>query len=195
MVDVDQLYPHIRVVLSIILGLGITTLLAGIASIIEHPKRYHWSWIHLSWVLWALISIVTFWWWEFRLTGLTHWTFGVYLFVIGYCSLYFMLSTLLFPKDVREYGSYEGYLLHRRPWFFGLIALITLMDLADTAIKGTSRWQALGLAYPLHTVVLHAIAALGIVLPGKRAQLVLSLAALAYQIGYFAAEYFTLTSG
>lgn len=191
----DQLYPHIRVVLSIILGLGITTLLAGIASIIEHPKRYHWSWIHMSWVVWALISIVTFWWWEFRLTALTHWTFGIYLFVIGYCSLYFMLSTLLFPKDVREYGSYEGYLLHRRPWFFGLIALITLMDLADTAIKGASRWQALGAAYPVHTALLLGIAALGIALPGKRAQLFLAFGALAYQIAYFAAEYFTLTAG
>jgi hypothetical protein len=195
MVDVDQLYPHIRVVLSIILGLGITTLLAGIASIIEHPKRYHWSWIHMGWVVWALISIVTFWWWEFRLIAIARWTFGVYLFVIGYCSLFFMLSTLLFPKDVREYGSYEGYLLHRRPWFFGLIALMTLMDLADTAIKGASRWQALGAAYPIHTVLMLVIAVLGMTLSGRRAQLLLVAGALAYQIGYFAAEYFTLTSG
>lgn len=190
----DQLYPHIRVVLSIILGLGITTLLAGIASIIEHPKRYHWSWIHMGWVVWALISVVTFWWWEFRLTGLTQWTFGTYLFVIGYCSLYFMLSTLLFPRDLAEYGSYEAYLLDRRPWFFGLIALITAMDLIDTAIKGVSRWQALGAAYPIHTMAMLAIAALGIALPGKRAQILLVLGALGYQVCYFAAEYFTLSA-
>ena len=192
---VDQLYPHIRVVLSIILGLGITTLLSGIASIIEHPKRYHWSWIHMGWVVWALISIVTFWWWEFRLSGLTRWTFGIYLFVIGYCSLYFMLSTLLFPKDVREYGSYEAYFLDRRPWFFGLLALMTLMDLADTAIKGASRWQALGAAYPIHSVLMLAIAALGVTLRGRRAQILLVAGALIYQICYFAAEYFTLASG
>lgn len=37
--DTDPVYLHIRVVLSIILGLSITTLLRGLAGIIEHPKR------------------------------------------------------------------------------------------------------------------------------------------------------------
>lgn len=101
----DQIYPHIRVVLSIILGMGITTLLNGLASVIEHPRRYGWSWIHMTWAAWALLSIVTFWWWEFRLSTVQVWTFGKYVFVIAYCATYFMVSTLLFPRDVREYGS------------------------------------------------------------------------------------------
>lgn len=190
----DQLYLHIRVVLGIILGLGITTLLNGVASIIEHPRRYHWSWVHMGWVVWALISIVTFWWWEFGLSEVRRWTFGSYLFVILYCALFFTVSTLLFPKDVREFGSYEGYFLARRPWFFGLIALITLFDLVDTALKGASRWTALGVAYPIHAVVMLGVAALGIKLASKRAQLTLVVIALAYQIVYFALEYFTLAT-
>jgi hypothetical protein len=190
----EQLYPHIRVVLGIILGLGITTLLKGVASIIGHPQRYKWSWIHMTWVVWALVSIVTYWWWEFRLIEVSAWTFGSYLFVITYCSSFFMLSALLFPDDVREYGTYESYLLRRRPWFFGLIALMTLMDLVDTALKGGSRWQALGIAYPIHTAILLLIAGLGIVLKDRRGQLLLALSALGYQIVYFAMEYFRLTA-
>lgn len=188
----DQLYPHIRVVLSIILGLGITTLLKGIASIIEHPKRYGWSWIHMSWVVWALVSIVTFWWWEFRLTEVQAWTFESYLFIIAYCAMYFMVSTLLFPSDIREFGSYENYLISRRAWFFGLIALISLMDLVDTELKGVGRWKLLGVAYPIHQGVMVVVALLGISRRNKRMQLVLALFALLYQIGYFAFEYFTL---
>src|SRR5262249_31662269 len=140
---VEQLHLHVRVVLSIILGLSITTLLAGVARIIENPKRYRWSWIHMSWVTWALLSVVTLWWWEFRLNLIAVWTFGVYLFVIAYCSLYFLLSTLLFPTDLAAHDSFESFWLRRRRWFFGLIALLTLMDLADTSLKGVSRWQAL----------------------------------------------------
>jgi hypothetical protein len=192
--DTDPVYLHIRVVLSIILGLSITTLLRGLASIIEHPRRRGWSWIHLCWVLWALISVVTFWWWEFRLGEVRQWTFGLYLFVIAYCAAWFMLCVLLFPDDVREYGSYEAYLLHRRGWFFGMLALLTLLDLGDTAIKGHSRWQMLGLAYPLHTVLMLAIAALGAVCRQRRVQLGLAVTALLYQAIYFLGEYFTLSS-
>lgn len=190
--DNGQIYLHIRVVLGIILGLGITTLLKGVASVIGHPQRYRWSWIHMTWVVWALISIVTFWWWEFRLGNVATWTFGSYLFVITYCSCFFLLSALLFPDDVREYGTYEAYLLRRRPWFFGLIAAMTVMDLIDTAMKGSSRWHALGWAYPIHTAILLLIAGLGIIVAHRRSQLLLALAALGYQIAYFTAEYFRL---
>lgn len=192
--DSDPVYLHIRVVLSIILGLSITTLLRGLASIIEHPERRGWSWTHLCWVLWALISVVTFWWWEFRLGEVRQWTFGLYLFVIAYCAAWFMLCVLLFPDDLRSFGSYENYLLQRRGWFFGMLALLTLLDLGDTAIKGHSRWQMLGPAYPLHTVLMLAIAALGAACRHRRAQLGLAVAALVYQAGYFLAEYFTLAS-
>ena len=163
-------------------------------SIIEHPQRYGWSWIHMSWVMWTLISVVTFWWWEFRLNEVPTWNFETYLFVLTYCSLYFLLSALLFPADVREYDSYEEYLIQRRPWFFGVITAITLMDLVDTSLKGTGRWRALGMAYPIRTSVMLLIAGLGVALAGRRAQLVLALLALIYTVAYFATEYFMMTT-
>lgn len=188
----DGLYLHIRVVLGIVMGLGITTLLRGIASIIEHPHRFHWSWIHMSWVAWALVTVVTFWWWEYRLIWIAHWTFESYVFVIVYCSSFFLLAVLLFPSDVSEYGSYEAYLLSRRPWFFGLIAIMTLLDLIDTSIKGWGRWQALGLAYPIHTGIVLIFAALGILLKKRRAQLCLAIIALTYQVAYMVLQFSTL---
>ncbi|WP_411850250.1 hypothetical protein ACLB90_15225 [Stenotrophomonas sp. LGBM10] len=190
--DTDPVFLHIRVVLSIILGLSITTLLRGLASIIEHPQHRGGSWIHLCWVVWALVSVVTFWWWEFRLIEVRHWTFGTYVFVIGYCAAWYMLCVLLFPDDVREFGSLENYLLQRRGGFFGVLALITVLDLGDTAIKGHSRWQALGDAYLLHTAAMLLIAGLGVALRSRRAHLLLAAAALAYQAAYFLLEYFTL---
>jgi hypothetical protein len=194
-VGADQLFAHIRVVLSIILGLGITTLLKGIASIIEHPGRHRWSWIHMGWVAWALMSVVTFWWWEYRLAGIAAWSFESYLFVIAYASLYFLLAALLFPDDVREYGSYEGYWIARRRWFFGLIALITLMDVVDTSLKGAGRWLALGAAYDVRIAVMLLICGVGAAVSRRSAQMGLVLAALVYQAAYFAVEYSTVTAG
>jgi hypothetical protein len=186
----DQIYLHIRVVLAIVLGLSITKLLNGIALLIE--RRDSWSPLHVSWVLWALISVVTFWWWEFRLSTLPVWTFGSYIFVIGYCSLYFVLSALIFPEDVDKYGGYEDYLIERRRWFFGLIIVITLMDLVDTSLKGAARWEALGMPYPIKTAVMVVIAATGMFIVNKKAHLALALVALIYLTAYYTTEYFNV---
>jgi hypothetical protein len=188
----DQIYLHIRVVLAIVLGLSITKLLNGIALLIE--RRDSWSPLHVSWVLWALISVVTFWWWEFGLAALPSWTFSNYLFVVTYCSLYFVLSALLFPEDVEQYGGYETYLIGRRYWFFGLIVLITLMDLIDTSLKGAERWDTLGIAYPVKTGVMLAIAGTGMILVNKRAHLALALIALIYLTAYFTIQYFNVAA-
>lgn len=190
----DPLFLHIRVVMGIILGLSITTVLKGLAQIIEHPQRRGCSALHLGWVAWTLISLVTFWWWEFRLIEVHRWTFETYLFVIVYCATWFLLCALLFPDDLREYGSYGNYLMQRRRWIFSVMAALTLLDLVDTAIKGSSRWKLLGTAYPLHAVLMLAVAVLGWRLRSQRTQLRLVLATLAYQIGYFAVEYFTVGS-
>lgn len=190
----DPLFLHIRVVMGIILGLSITTVLKGLAQIIEHPQRRGCSALHLGWVAWTLISLVTFWWWEFRLIEVHRWTFETYLFVIVYCATWFLLCALLFPDDLREYGSYGNYLMQRRRSIFSVIAALTLLDLVDTAIKGSSRWKLLGTAYPLHAVLMLAVTVLGWRLRSRRAQLRLVLATLAYQIGYFAVEYFTVGS-
>lgn len=190
----EPVFLHIRVVMGIILGLSITTLLKGVAQIIEHPQRRGCSALHLCWVAWTLVSLVTFWWWEFRLIEVHRWTFETYLFVIGYCAMWFLLCALLFPDDLREYRSYGTYLMQRRRWIFGVIAALTLLDLVDTAIKGRSRWQLLGEAYPLHTALMLAICVLGWHLRTARAQGVLAGVALAYQVSYFAAEYFTIGS-
>ena len=40
-------YLHIRVLFSMILGLGVARLLGGVAPIVQHPKEYRVYWVHL----------------------------------------------------------------------------------------------------------------------------------------------------
>jgi hypothetical protein len=160
-VDVD-LYLHVRVLISIILGLSVTRLVGGVAGFIQHPGRYKVWWIHLGWVAWALLNVITFWWWEFRLSQIAHWSFGLYFFVCIYASMYFFLSALLFPQDLQGYDGYKDYFLSRRAWFFGFVALTETLDLIDTWIKGAEHLQSLGPEYPIRIslfLVMCAIAA------------------------------------
>jgi hypothetical protein len=140
-----DLYLHVRVLIGIILGLSVTRLVSGIAALVAHPGRYRIWPVHLGWVAWALVNVVTFWWWEFRLSLIPHWTFGLYLFVCAYASMYYFLSVLLFPQDLEEYAGYQDYFLSRRRWFFGFAALTEALDVVDSLIKGEDHLRSLGL--------------------------------------------------
>src|SRR5262249_33878981 len=158
-VDIN-LFLHVRVLIGIILGLSVTRLVGGIAGFIQHPGCHRVSLIHLGWVAWALLSVITFWWWEFRLSLIPQWNFGLYFFIVIYSSMFFFLSALLFPQDLSEYHGYQDYFLSRRVWFFGFVALTLALDLVDTWIKGTEYWRTLGPEYPVRIIALLALCAI-----------------------------------
>jgi hypothetical protein len=185
----DPLFLHVRIVLSLILGLAITALLKGMVGFVQHPRRRPWSAIHLGWSIWALLSCVLVWWWEFELARVTGWSFELYAFELLYCSAYYALAALLYPDDIDEYGGFDDYILSRRGWLFGLIALITLLDIGDSLAKGVPYFSNLGPLYGSHIGVMLAIAAIGAASPSKRVHRALVTAALLYQIWYTLAQY------
>src|ERR1700679_1102855 len=85
----SDLSLHVRVVISIIVGLCITTLLSGFARFVQHPRRERASLLHLGWATSILLWVIHFWWWEFRLASIQRWNFETYLFIIFYATLYF----------------------------------------------------------------------------------------------------------
>jgi hypothetical protein len=104
----DQFF-HVRVVIGLVAGLGITRLLSGLARFVQHPSRQQIYPVHLGWVCYILIAVMNFWWFEFGLGHVTEWTFPLYVFVIGYASLYFFISTLLFPDRMDDYAGFADY--------------------------------------------------------------------------------------
>jgi hypothetical protein len=54
-IEVD-LYLHVRLLISIILGLSVTRLLGGLTQFMGQSDRHRVSWIHLAWVAWVLFN-------------------------------------------------------------------------------------------------------------------------------------------
>jgi hypothetical protein len=99
-----DLYQHVRVVVSILVGFSLTHLLKGAARLVQHPGRERVYWVHLVWVLFIFFYVITFWWWEFRLEEIPGWTFPIYVFVIVYGILLYLLCALLFEGVRRIQG-------------------------------------------------------------------------------------------
>jgi hypothetical protein len=186
-----DLYTHVRVVISIIVGLCITTLLGGFARFVQHPRRERVSILHLGWAASLLLWIIHFWWWEFRLLMVQQWTFANYFFVILYAILFFFLCTLLFPSDLKDYAGYEDYFLSRRKWFFGFLAATFLADVIDTSLKGSAYLHSFGIEYPIRIIANLTICFIAMFTSNRRIQLILLAVSFLYHIALIALLYST----
>ena len=187
----SDLYLHVRVVISIIVGLCITTLLSGFARFVQHPRRERVSILHLGWAASLLLWIIHFWWWEFRLSMVQTWTFASYFFVILYAILFYFLCTLLFPSDLKDYAGYEDYFLSRRKWFFGFLAATYVADVIDTSLKGSAYLHSFGIEYPIRIIANLTICAIAMFTGNRRVQLILLIMSFLYHIFLIALVYST----
>jgi hypothetical protein len=182
----SELFPHVRIVMGMVVGLGITRILMGLAGIIQHRTRPRLSLIHLLWAGSVLLELVFFWWWEFELSTIDTWSFGIFFFLILYSVTLFLLGALLFPDKLDGYAGYEDFFLQRRHWFFGVFAVTFVLDIIDTLIKGAPYFDGLGLGYVIQIPIVIALCLIGIWTSDRRYHLGLVLAHIAYQLFWIA---------
>jgi hypothetical protein len=187
-----DLYLHVRVLIGIILGLSVTRLVSGVAALVQHPTRYRIWPVHLGWVTWALLNVVTFWWWEFRLSQIPQWTFGLYFFVCVYAAMYFFLSALLFPQDLEDYTGYRDYFLSRRRWFFAFAALTEALDVVDTWIKGDAHFQSFGPEYLASIGIFIVLCGVASMTRNTKFHMLFVSAAVIYEVSFFVRHFGTL---
>ena len=77
----DQ-FNYLAVLISIILGLGITQLLSGVGRLLQARGHVRLYWPTLAWVAVLLVVHVQTWWAMFGLRTLQTWTFA------AFCSCY-----------------------------------------------------------------------------------------------------------
>jgi hypothetical protein len=187
------IFPHIRIVMGIALGLGITRLLTGTARFVQHPQRQRVYWVHMGWVLFMLVSLSHFWWWEFWLQAITDWTYEIYFFLISYTILLYFLCALLFPDDVDEYGGYEEYFLSRRKWFFGLLAFTFVFDFVDTLLKGREHFEHFGLEYLVRTPIYIGLCVVAMFVGNRKLHAAFVIGSLVYEASWILRQFRTLT--
>lgn len=187
-----EIFPHMRVLLGTVIGLGMARLLVTIAGIIQHPHRAKRSALHLLWVGSMLLELLLFWWWEFALFKFSHWNFGIAVFLVAFAILLFLIAALLSPDNLSDYRGYEDFFIKRRKWFFGLFAAVAVFDVADTLLKGSEHWEQYGGLYFLQAAIGLAFCALGAFSANVRVHLGIVILHLIHQ-AVMAARFFYTT--
>jgi hypothetical protein len=148
-------FEYVSVFISIIVALGITQLLLGIAKLIEKPSDQRIYWVHMVWAAGLFLVLLLFWWAEFRLVTVEEWTFYSYGILALYATVLFLVSAVLFPSGSYDGIDFEERFFARRKWFFGLNLTWLAIDQLDTLLKGFDHYRNLGLDF-LFTVALAA---------------------------------------
>ena len=142
-------FEYLSVLISIVLALGMTRLLAGVGEMLQARSRERFYWVHLVWVANLFVYLVLAWWIFYRWRNQQNWTFFLFIFVLISPTILYLASLLLFPPEtaLNEFVDYKKHYYANHRAFFIIFALFTPVDIADSLLKGIAHFLALGPGY------------------------------------------------
>lgn len=77
-----EAFNYLTVMVSVVVGLGLTQLLAGIGNFVQIRRRVAFYWLHTGWVGLLIILHLHMWWSFWVLREVAEWTYGTFVFVL-----------------------------------------------------------------------------------------------------------------
>ena len=151
-------FEYLSVLISIILALGMTRVLAGVGEMLQARSRRHIYWVHAVWIVNLFLYLVIAWWIFYRWRDQQPWNFYLFLFVLISPTILYLASLLLFPReaDVETIIDYKAHYYANHRAFFILFALFIPVDIVDSLLKGVPHLLSLGPIYFLSGVLYFA---------------------------------------
>ena len=122
-------FQFVLVLLSIIIGLGVTDLLTKISRQIRLGRKVKFSWLQSAVVLLIFIALLQQWWESWGLQSVDHWNFGTMLLMLaGPVGLY-IGSHMLFPHTLEDSDLEEHYFGHIKPFWLAATSVVIVSTL------------------------------------------------------------------
>jgi hypothetical protein len=120
-------FEYVIVLISIIIGLGITTILTGVAELIKYSRAGSLYAPYVIWIVLIFVLHIQDWWVSYRLMEEKVWTLQLFLLIILYPINLYILAHLLFPGGPQtSFNSKEFYLSHYPRLFIGSSILVII---------------------------------------------------------------------
>ena len=141
-------FSYLSVLISIILALGMTQVLAGVGEMLQARSRRRLYWVHAVWVVNLFLYLVVAWWIFYRWRNQQPWTFFLFIFVLIASTILYLASIVLFPPEssLDDFVNYKTHYYSNHRLFFVLFALYSPVDFADTLLKGHFASSRIGTA-------------------------------------------------
>lgn len=161
-------FSYLSVLLSIILGLGMTQVLTATGRLIRHRDRVRADWLPLLWAALLLLVYVQVWWSMFGLRHYREWTFLPFLTVLAQTGTLYVMAALVLPEEVEESGiDLRAYYERQHRWFFGFFLATLFVSVVKDVVLGGRLPDALNLTFH---VLLATLCVSAILVRGRRYQ-------------------------
>ena len=147
-------FEYLSVLLSIIIGVGITHLIMGLGRLFSRLSGRKIYWIHVAWTLNIILFFVVYWWWAFNLRLLDEWSFLPYLIVLLEPSLLCLAGAILYPLSMPPDLGFKAHFHTSRRAFFTVLFVIAINDLVLVTVAAPSgHFASLGWPYYVFLVL------------------------------------------
>ena len=132
-------FSYLSILLSIIVGLGLTQILTAVGRIIRHRDRVRADWLPLLWAAVLLVIYVQVWWSMFGLRHVNEWTFGSFAAVLAQTGTLYLMAAVVLPEQVGDQQvDLAAYYDQHHQWFFGfLLVTLVISVIKDVIINGS----------------------------------------------------------
>ena len=116
-------FSYLSVMVSMVLGLGLSQLFGGIGNLVQIRRRVKLYWLHSLWVLLLIILHVHMWWSFWALRGVADWTYAIFVYVLIGPGALVIASHISIPELIDSRIDNERYYFDTSPLFFGILTL------------------------------------------------------------------------
>ena len=95
-------FEYVSILVSIILGLGITQILSAFSDLLYHYKKVKFYWPHTFWIVFILFLHIQDWFITYQLKDKPVWHLPELFFILLYPISLFCIAKMLLPTNERE---------------------------------------------------------------------------------------------
>src|SRR5205085_11251008 len=92
-------FSYLSVLLSIILGLGLTQVLTADGRLVRHREHVRFDWLAPLWAVVLVLVYVQVWWSMFGLRDYRNWTFIAFLTVLAQTLTLYLMAAVVLPEQ------------------------------------------------------------------------------------------------
>ena len=177
-------FSYLSILLSIIVGLGLTQILTAVGRIIRHRDRVRADWLPLLWAAVLLVIYVQVWWSMFGLRHVNEWTFGSFAAILAQTGTLYLMAAVVLPEQVGDQPvDLAAYYDQHHQWFFGFLLVTLVVSVIKDVIINGSLPGPLNLGFHLF---LAAASVSALLIRGRRYQEFVGVASAGAFIAYVA---------
>ena len=150
-------FEFIAALMSIIMGLGVTNLLAGAGRAVYRRKQNPIDEVHIVFTAATLLLLILQWWVTFRWNTESLWSFEKFLVLIVWTITMYLMTVFLYPPDLSVAEEHQGRFERNRAGFYSSFIAMCLLDVVQAAIHGDLFRPAWYLPYAGHYAALGGI--------------------------------------